>query len=101
MAERERKLFTHKELAEILVKAASIHEGHWAVFIEFGLGAANLPVGDSAGGIEIKPAAIVPVNKIGLLKFDEPTPLSVDAATVNPTVLPLRESSKPAKTRSR
>ena len=94
MADRERKVFTHRELAEVLVKAADIHEGHWAVFIEFGLGGANLPIGDSDGRLEVKPAAIVPVNKIGIQKHDEPMPLTVDAALVNPDVSAARQGKR-------
>ncbi len=84
MAEREKRVFTHKELAEILVKHASIHEGHWQILVEFGLAAANFPIAGTDGEFTLKPAAVVPVNTIGIHKVDEATPLSVDAAQVNP-----------------
>jgi len=84
MSERERKTFPYRELAEVLVKHAGIHEGHWALFVEFGLGAANMPIAGPDGGFVLKPTAVVPVNMIGVQKFDEPSPLSVDAAQVNP-----------------
>ena len=84
MPEREKRAFGYRELAELLVKHADIHEGHWGLWVEFGLGAANIPVGGSAGDLVLKPAAVVPVNKIGIQGFGEPTPLTVDAAQVNP-----------------
>jgi len=97
MAEKEKRLFTHKELAALLVKQAGVHEGHWGLLVEFGLGAANIPIAGSDGGFTLKPAAIIPVNSIGILKFDEPTPLTVDAAQVNPVSTPSekRRTRKP------
>ncbi len=84
MAEKEKRLFTHKELAELLVKHAGIREGHWGLLVEFGLAAANMPIAGPDGGFALKPTAIIPVNSIGILRFDESTPLTVDAAAVNP-----------------
>jgi len=82
MAEARNYAFTHKELAELLVQKQDIHEGHWGIFIEFALAAANV-----SGGPEdpnLLPAAIIPVKRIGIQKFDQPSPLTVDAALVNP-----------------
>lgn len=98
MPEREKRTFTHKELAEIIVKHAGIHEGHWGIFVEFGLGAANIPLSGPDGGFTLKPAAVVPVNTIGVLRFDEPTPLTVDAAQINRTT---EESGRTPKRRKK
>lgn len=68
-------------MAEALIRYNDIHEGLWGIYIEFGLGAAN--VGPEPGG-DVFPTAIVPVKKIGLQKFEEPSNLAVDAAKVNP-----------------
>lgn len=87
MTETKKELFTHKQLAEILVKQAGIHEGHWAVSIEFGLGGANMPVADPAdpdGNFSLQPTALIPIRSIGIAKHDESSPLTVDAAKVNP-----------------
>lgn len=72
--------FTHQELAEILIKHKNIHEGLWGLYVEFGIGAANIGQGPN----DILPAAIVPIVKLGLQKFPEPNNLTVDAAKINP-----------------
>ncbi len=81
MAQINTYTFDHRELAEILIKKQEIHEGFWAIYIEFGLGAANInqPTSD-----ELVPAAIVPVKKIGIHRHDTPNNLTVDASVVNP-----------------
>src|ERR1039457_1183499 len=43
MPEPKNYSFAHTEIAEILIKQANIHEGHWGVYFEFGLAAANVP----------------------------------------------------------
>lgn len=73
-------VFSHKEVAEVLIKAGDIHEGLWGLYIEFGLNAANIGPNPN----EIVPAAILGVNKIGIQRFKEINSLSVDAAEVNP-----------------
>ena len=80
MPETKSISFTHKEVVEALIRYNDLHEGLWGLFIEFGLGAAN--VGSEPG--DLLPAAIVPVKKIGLQRFNEPNNLTVDAAEVNP-----------------
>lgn len=74
--------FSHKEIAEILIKKSEIHEGFWGIFVEFGLGAGNINHGP--GGDELLPAAIIPVIKIGIQRFASPNNLTVNAADVNP-----------------
>lgn len=70
--------FTYKELAEMMVREVGVTEGHWGIFVGFGIQGANI----GSGPNDIVPAAIVPVTKIGLQRFDEPTNLTVDAAEV-------------------
>lgn len=72
--------FSHKEVATALIKSQNIHEGIWALYIEFGLSAANIGSGPS----EVVPAAIIPVVKIGIQRAAAINNLSVDAAEVNP-----------------
>ncbi|MHB8629950.1 MAG: hypothetical protein ACYDBJ_27265 [Aggregatilineales bacterium] len=81
MPETKMIAFSYKEVAEALLKGQDIHEGLWGVYIEFGIGAANVA---QTSADSIVPAAIVPVVKIGLQRFTEPNNLTVDAATVNP-----------------
>lgn len=80
MAEAIQYKFSHREIAEILIKQQGLHEGIWGLYVRFGLGASN--VGESPA--QIQPAAIIPVLEIGLQKFDQETGISVDAAKVNP-----------------
>ena len=82
MPEAKTIVYEHRELTEILVKEQGIHKGLWGVYIEFAIQGANVstdPTGES-----LIPAAIVPVLKIGIQRFDKPNQLTVDAAVVNP-----------------
>jgi len=82
MAEVASYMFTYKEVTEALIKQQGIHEGLWAISIEFGIGAANIPAGPNTQ--EIMLAAVVPIVKMGIQRTAQPTPLTVDAAEVNP-----------------
>ena len=83
MAKVQRYSFTYPEIAEALIKQQGIHEGLWGVFLDFGLEAANVrPPDGSEGGFF--PAAIVPVQRIGIQRFRDGNYLTVDAAVVNP-----------------
>lgn len=84
MADTPQIIFSHREVAEALVKAYGLHEGLWGVYIEFGIIAGNIPVAGAIDTSNIVPAAVVPVNKIGIQRFSEPNSLTVDAAIVNP-----------------
>ena len=75
-------VFKHKEIAEALVKHQDLREGIWGIYVEFGIGGANIGTPDQ----NLVPAAIVPIVSIGLQRFEELNPLSVDAAKVNPSV---------------
>ncbi len=82
MAEAEKYIFSYKEIAEALVKQQGIHKGIWGLYIEFTIGAAN--INTTPDDDAFLPAAIVPVKKIGLQKFNKINNLSIDAAEVNP-----------------
>jgi hypothetical protein len=82
MPEIENVTFTHKEIAEMLVRKQNLHEGLWGIFIEFGLSGAN--IGESPESDLILPAAVIPVLKIGIQRFKTPNNLTVDAAVINP-----------------
>jgi hypothetical protein len=82
MAEVKNYIFDYKEVAEALIKKQGIHEGLWGIYMEFGIAAGNIPAGPSEQ--VLLPAAIVPVVKIGIQRFDKPSSLTVDAAEVNP-----------------
>ena len=80
MPEVQQYVYSFKEIAEALVRQQDIHEGLWGLYVEFGIAAGN--IGSSPE--DVKPAAIVPIVKLGLQKFSEASALTVDAAEVNP-----------------
>lgn len=83
MAEPRQLVFSYEELAEILVKQQDIHEGLWGIYAEFAIAAANVE-GPSPGGGAV-PAAIVPLQRFGIQRYDvEIKGLTIDAAVVNP-----------------
>jgi hypothetical protein len=75
--------FSYKEVVTALLKEQGIHEGLWALFVKFGLGALNVGENDES----IRPAAIIPILEIGLQKAEKENNISVDAAKVNPKPL--------------
>ena len=80
MAEINQYVFKYKEIAEALVKRLEINEGFWGIYMEFGIKGANIGPSDD----ELMPAALVPVVKMGLQRFESENSLSVDASKVNP-----------------
>jgi alcohol dehydrogenase class IV len=83
MAEIVDYLFSYQEVVEALIKHQGIHEGLWSLRVEFALGAAN--VHTTPGGAEMVPAAIIPLQSIGLQRSASLNNLTVDAAIVNPS----------------
>jgi hypothetical protein len=90
MAEVKNYTFNYKEIAEALIKRLDLHEGLWGVYLEFGIAGANVNPGP--GMDLLLPAAVVPVLKIGIQRFEQANPLTVDAASVNP-VAPARSAT--------
>jgi hypothetical protein len=86
MADIKQITFTHQEIAEILVKKQDIHDGFWGIFLELGLSAGVVPT--TPDGSTVTPAGIVLINRIGILKFDQPNPLTIDAAKTTPAPKP-------------
>ncbi len=81
MPETRQIIFSNQEVAEALVKKQGLHEGLWGLYVEFNIAGANV---NSLDG-NIVPAAIVPLQRLGIQKFDEEMlSLTVDAAVVNP-----------------
>ena len=78
MAEAKLISFTYQELAELMIRKAGVKEGLWGVYMKFGIAGANVGQGPE----DISPAAVVPVLEIGLQRFEEPSRLAVDAASI-------------------
>jgi hypothetical protein len=70
--------FDHKEIARALVQEQGIKEGYWGIYLEFGIQGANISLPPSQD--TLVPAAIVPVLKIGIQRFNSPNSLTVDAS---------------------
>jgi len=67
--------FTHKEVVEALIRHKGLKEGIWGLYVEFALGAGNIP-GPTG---KITPSALVGVSKLGLRQVQTEDDLSVDA----------------------
>ena len=80
MAESAQVVFKLTELAEMLVKKENLHEGHWGILVNFGVGGGNL---EDANGT-LHPTIVVPIQTIGIQRFELPNSLTVDASVVNP-----------------
>lgn len=80
----DRLVLSWQDVAIALVKAKGIHEGHWRAAVNFApvLGI-NTNIATKQGPVHL-PAAILPVAGFVLMRDEEPGPLSVDAAQVNP-----------------
>lgn len=91
-------LVNYKELAELMVKQRGIHEGHWGVYVRFGLRAANMNIQQEDMSIHLLPTAILPILEIGIQPFNNATDLTVDAATINPKPKTRREAKPSRKT---
>lgn len=82
MPEVESYKFSHKELIELMIKAAGVHEGDWTLQINFGFTAGNFGPDEE----NMMPGGAALINFVGITKAhpDSPKGLVVDAAKVNP-----------------
>lgn len=101
MAEITKIDFTLQEVAELLAKKHGLVEGRWMLGFEFGLLAANMGPSSS----EVKPSAVIQINRLNLVKMpvDTPadTPLTFDAASLSPDAtskMPVPKAKAKAKT---
>jgi hypothetical protein len=78
MAEPTTIKFSYQELATLMVRQQGIKEGYWGVYVKFGIVGAN----SGPSPESVVPTAIVPLLEIGLQRFDEPSPIAVNAALV-------------------
>ena len=79
--------FTHRELAELLIFAKGIHEGHWQIDVRFHANTKNVHYEEGKkGGPESCPGMLMTVLNIGLTRKKEATNRTVDAAKVNPLI---------------
>jgi hypothetical protein len=82
MPEVNQYLFNHKELLELLIKKAGVHEGKWMLMANMGFSPGNFgPTPD-----QMSPGAAVIVLQMGIQRAIPETPpeMILDAAEVNP-----------------
>ena len=98
MPEISQYLLTNKELLELIIKQADIHEGRWTLMANFGVGAGNY--GPSPD--QIAPGALITINQIGIQRSSPNTPVatSVDAAVANPSPQAAKASRSRRKKKS-
>ena len=82
MPEVDTYTFRHKELLELLIKAADVHDGEWMLLVNFGFSAGNFGPDDD----NMNPGSFSFINHIGITKAQNGSPrgLVIDAAKVNP-----------------
>ncbi|CAB3797695.1 hypothetical protein LMG28614_04623 [Paraburkholderia ultramafica] len=84
-----------EELLGALLRDQGIHEGHWALNIEFSATGASVKPQDNPA--RTLPGLIVSVNSATLLRADSAAAGALDAAVVNPRKA--STSAKPVRSR--
>lgn len=83
-------LLSPKELTELLVKHYDLHEGRYALALEFAMGFGMIgPTHDQS-----LPGAMLGLSKLGIKQVEdsEVSPHTVDASEVNPAKKPRRKA---------
>ena len=93
MSESVQHMQSLREAAITLVKFHGIHDGYWALAIEFQLGATVA----APNGQAPMPTGMVSVSRIGLQESSATYPQAVNAAEVNPA----EDAKTPSKRRTR
>jgi hypothetical protein len=89
MPESEKYTVSHKELAQLILKSANVHEGQWMLTINFSFGPGNFGPSDD----QLSPGLAIGVQQVGIQRINTeqippgtilPNSLIVDANEVNP-----------------
>jgi hypothetical protein len=83
---------TLRELAAVLVKHYDLHEGKFDLTIEFQIG-----VGAVGPKENLAPGVAAGVSKVGLTRATSDGPMTVDAATINPTAAPRQRTRRTSR----
>ena len=83
MPEANQYLFNHKELLELLIKKADLHEGKWTLMANMGFSPGNF----ASTPDQMSPGAAVIVLQMGIQRADAQAPpeMVMDAAVMNPS----------------
>jgi hypothetical protein len=89
MPEVNQVFFPNREIVELLIKKADLHEGKWMLSMNFGFSPGNF----GSTPDQATPGVIVAVVGIGVIRgaADTPEALQVDASVVNPAVTRARK----------
>lgn len=84
MPEVNQYTWNHRELLEVLARAASLTEGRWMLMIQFNMTPGNFGPSEK----DLLPGMLVGVARIGLQRADinSPEALVLDAADIRPEV---------------
>lgn len=83
------------ELTTMLIKRAGFHEGHYELSVVF-----SMSIGVFAlGQVPPRPSTMTSLDSIALTKVEAPTPMSQDAAVVNPPPVARAKSADAAARR--
>ena len=87
MATATQHFFEYNEVLEELIKRLGIHEGFWKIVFELGFSAANFqtPESPDEAKLTLKPAGVVLIQRVGIVRVDQQDDLTLDASLVNPT----------------
>ncbi len=84
MAEPTHFALTHRELLQLIIKNADVHEGRWILSVTFAFAPGNFGPSED----QLSPGTVVAVNQIGIQReapeMSAPPGLVLDAAIVNP-----------------
>ena len=96
MPEASQFLLGHRELLELLIKHANVHDGRWMLMANFGIAPGNY--GPSPD--QVVPGITVAIQKMGIQLADSATPveMTLDASDVNP---PPKARKAPASRRGK
>lgn len=82
MPEANQYTFANKELLELLIKQADVHDGRWTLLVNFAFSAGNF--GPSSD--QMLPGAVTAIQHVGIQRAqaDTPVEMTLDAKEVNP-----------------
>lgn len=82
MPEANQITFANKELLELLIQKAGVHEGRWFLMTNFAIAPGNYGPDPE----NLAPGCAVIVNHVGIARAQPNTPeaMTLDAAVVNP-----------------
>ena len=83
MPEINQYMFNNKELLELLIKHAHVHDGRWVLIANFGFSAGQF--GQTADQVAPGVAIVINQMEIQRAQVDVPKEMWLDAAVVNPS----------------